>query len=167
MREEWKPILRGDYMISNYGRLYSNYRIVSFGRGRRICGGRILSPQNHSAGYLAYPVGHGRTQLAHRLVAEAFLEKQPGKPNVNHLDGNKKNNIVSNLEWASQAENISHAYENGLNSRRRAVVCVETGDVYESLAAAARAMGQSAGSLDHMLAGRRPTFAGYTWRYAK
>ena len=49
-----------------------------------------------------------------RLVAEAFLTKTDGKDIVNHIDGNKQNDHVSNLEWSTNAENTQHAYDNGL-----------------------------------------------------
>lgn len=52
--------------------------------------------------------------MAHRMVAQAFIKNPEGKREVNHKDGNKANNDVGNLEWATRSENTIHAYANGL-----------------------------------------------------
>jgi hypothetical protein len=58
--------------------------------------------------------GTGRKYLLHRLLADAFIPNPEGKPCVNHKDGNKHNNELSNLEWVTRSENQKHAYQNGL-----------------------------------------------------
>ena len=106
--EEWKDIAGYEgYKISSYG------RVKSFKRSNP----KILRPGCSQSGYLC--VGLGRynrtiTERNHRLVAQAFISNTDSKPQVNHLDGCKLNNYVSNLEWCTASENTRHAYNVGL-----------------------------------------------------
>lgn len=59
----------------------------------------------------------------HRLVAEAFIPNPDNLPEVNHIDGNRSNNAVHNLEWVSHADNMRHAYATGLNPGRGGSTC--------------------------------------------
>lgn len=92
----------------------SNGSIISEKRGSRkvLTGGRTGED-----GYNSVSLRHNGRQeqkLIHRLVAENFIPIEDGKFQVNHIDGNKLNNDVSNLEWVSPKENMVHAVENGL-----------------------------------------------------
>ena len=62
--------------------------------------------------------------MVHRLVAETFIPKVDGKPQVNHIDGNPQNNKVENLEWVTNAENTLHAYRTLLNKRKQKLFTV-------------------------------------------
>ena len=106
--EIWKSIegTNGRLEVSNRGRVKSNLR-----------DGRILKQQTDNKGYKRVRVtldGVKRGYKVHRLVATAFVPNPNGLPQVNHIDGNKDNNDVANLEWVSCRDNIKHAYENGL-----------------------------------------------------
>lgn len=81
---------------------------------------RWLKPRMHTGGYLRVNLYTGESPknpkdfYIHRLVGEAFLQKEEGQDEVNHIDGNKTNNNVSNLEWVTDKQNKRHAIETGL-----------------------------------------------------
>lgn len=106
--ERWRNICgyEGLYQISTFGRVKSFW----------LSPPRILKPVFDN-GYLKVSLCKGNIKGRHRvnrLVAEAFIERQIGKNEVNHIDGCKLNNYVGNLEWASRVENAAHAKQNGL-----------------------------------------------------
>ena len=108
------PGLEGRYSISNLGRIksISNTAIRSTGviYSRK---GKVLKPQLCSQGYPAIIVQRKRYRI-HRLVAQAFLENRDNLPHINHIDGCKTNNIVSNLEWCTPKHNYEHSIRLGL-----------------------------------------------------
>lgn len=74
-----------------------------------------LTPEfENNGGYLKINIGNGKQKYVHRVVAEAFIPNPENKPCVNHIDGNKKNNHVDNLEWVTYSENNIHAFRTGL-----------------------------------------------------
>ena len=109
MTEVWKAIegASGMVEVSNLGRVRSLLRSCK----------TILKLQKDSKGYLRVRVTVNRQKLSfkvHREVAKAFIPNPENKPQVNHIDGNKTNNAVDNLEWATNKENVHHAQETGL-----------------------------------------------------
>ena len=118
----------GIYRVTSDGRIYTQTKrkIPLVGKGMEFTGEFkcILEPERefsyalNNRGYLAVYIRR-ETHMVHRLVAQAFLPKPPGKDYVNHLDGNKLNNCVDNLEWCSIAENNEHARRTGLHKQAR------------------------------------------------
>lgn len=109
--EDWP-----DYQISNYGRVYSNRR------------NRILKTNLGRDGYYRVNLSNvdGWKNISiHRLVALMFVSGYFDGAIVNHIDGDKTNNVVTNLEWVTHKENVNHAYSMGLNKGRGAILWKE------------------------------------------
>lgn len=122
--EEWKIVESfgdGVFEISNLGRL--KRKATSFIRtDGRMCNRpeslvkcHYRKVKGHGYGYVVMCAeGKTHTTTIHSLVAKAFIPNKENKPEVNHIDGNKENNTVSNLEWVTRAENMYHAGATGL-----------------------------------------------------
>lgn len=118
MNEEWRPVVGFEslYEVSSLG----NVRSLPL---KKLCKTGIV------AGYPALPLtkdGRQYNRYVHRLVAEAFVPMVSGCPWVNHIDGNKRNSVASNLEWCDASHNGRHAYATGLRSRANAKMTIET-----------------------------------------
>lgn len=119
MKELWKPIkgYEGLYEVSNQGRVKSLGRKTKNGFHHRV---KILKFSIHTDDYLQvilYKNKKRKTYKVHRLVAENFIENPNEYKEVNHINGNKKNNTVNNLEWCTRKQNMIHAGETGLLSK--------------------------------------------------
>ena len=103
------------------------YKVSDQGKVQSVCGiwgKHTINGFEHKSGYMKvalYKDGIKKTFPLHRVVASAFLENPGNKEQVNHKDGNKKNNSVKNLEWCTQEENQRHAFAIGLNRGRKGV----------------------------------------------
>jgi len=104
--EIWKDVkgYEGLYKVSNLGHIKNSK-------------GKLLKPTLRSNGYLVKNLNKDgvKTQYKmHRIVCGAFIENPENKPDVNHIDGNKQNNKLTNLEWCNRSENMIHAVQTGL-----------------------------------------------------
>lgn len=186
-REEWRDIAgyEGLYQVSNLGRVRSLDHIVKRNNGKMLCKGRVLQPKAPTPylGVMLSKNGKAHPARVHRLVAMAFVPNPDGLPVVDHIDGNKTNNVASNLRWCTGGQNIRFASDMGLmkavpyaqrtpeqqkrysKARKKAVIRSD-GKRYECTAEAAEDLGVTYSAVMHVLRGLTSTCKGYGFTYA-
>lgn len=170
--EIWKTIpgTNNKLEVSNYG------NVRSLLRGKPY----VLKTQRDKKGYHRIRITINRVKMSfkvHRLVAKAFIENPNNLPQVNHIDGNKDNNQVSNLEWISNKDNANHAVKAGLwtnvfaaskqtNDKRKIAIKATDGHTtlhFESISSAEKYF-KSRHVVD-VLKGKRKTVKGFSFAY--
>lgn len=173
MEEIWKTI-KGfeNYKVSNTGKVYS------------LDKSKVMKPWVINSGYQVIALvdrGISKRMLVHRLVALNFIGNPLNKPQVNHIDGDKLNNNVDNLEWTTSSENINHnkvlgrldthtarAKLNKVQTKAVNQLDIETGKViatYNTIREASKATGSQDGKITMVCQGKRKTHNGYSWEY--
>lgn len=156
-KERWRPI--DDY---------PSYRVSDQGRVQNQKTGRILKDADDGNGYRMVVLcsdGKCRSTKVHKLVATAFIPDHASGLEINHIDGDKSNNAVSNLEWVDRSKNMTHAISKGLWDTRRPVRVIETGEVYASELECAKAIGGNVAHVQHCAAGLRKTHRGLHYEF--
>lgn len=115
--EVWRDVVEfpDDYQVSNRGRVRSKTRVKMRSNGwRNTYRSKIMYQELHKTNYYRVRLCVDKIKYSrsvHRLVAEAFIPNPESKPEVNHMDGNRLNNELSNLDWVTKQENMDHAVE--------------------------------------------------------
>lgn len=163
--EIWKdiPDYEGLYMVSNLGRVKS--------LPRKHCKGTILILRDNCYGYLTVGLNKNnvcRRVKVHRIVATVFIPNTNNEQYINHIDGDKHNNNVDNLEWCSRSYNMKHAYSNNLlhtvpviqMDKNNKMIKIWKGAKY-----ACNTLHIPDSNINKCCKGIRKTAGGYIWKY--
>jgi hypothetical protein len=193
LHEIWEPVLGFEkyFEVSNYGHVRRLLRLCIIHKKN---GSTVIRPYKERAlaqsveknGYLMFSGtvnGVVFRERVHRIVAKAFIPNPENKPAVNHKDGNKQNNVVSNLEWVTNAENSAHAFSIGLlkpkpnsmpgnkNPKAKAIVQMDMeGNIvahYSYAKEAAIKTQTDYGEIRKCATGRKKSLKGYRWKYVE
>lgn len=118
VHEEWRPVVgfEGKFEVSSLGRVKALAHSVSHWCGRQIAKPeRVIKQSKHSGGYSVVSLRDSKKHFVHRLVMQAFAGDAPREMgDVNHIDGDKQNNRLDNLEYCDRKHNVRHAIATGL-----------------------------------------------------
>lgn len=170
MKERWKPIPGYlNYEVSNYGQVRSVARTDAKGHKRK---GKILKQYPDGYGYMQvtlYNYGKGRSAKVHQIVMKTFVGQCPKGYQVNHIDENKANNRINNLEFVTPKQNSNHGTRNERLSKAfsKPVKCIETGEIYYGIHEASKQTNISYQNIWKVCKGERKTAGGYHWEYER
>lgn len=166
--EIWKevPNTNGDYQVSSHGRIKS----------KKWGYWKTLNPHTENNGYKGIKIRFNnsekrKTVLVHWLVANAFLNKPEGKYEINHIDSNKTNNNVKNLEFVTSSGNTEHAVRKGRlipwNKPRKPIIAInlETKEEIEFISISKAEKYFNSRHITDVLKGKRNMVKGYTFKY--
>ncbi len=177
MEEIWKDIKEyNGYQVSNLGRVRTfNKTTFTTKHGVRHWENRILKPRedikNRSLSVSLWKNGKNRSHLIHRLVAETFIPNPDNKPEVNHIDGDRHNNKLDNLEWTTKQENMQHAFRTGLCSNQIKIMIEDkiTGTIIypSSLSEGSKIINKNHGYLSTKIKNSKFENSRYKWELIK
>ena len=177
--EIWRDIegYEGIYQISNLGRIKSLPKLCGCSSRQE----KILKSLKHRDGYLQVVLCKNKKRKnfkVHRLVAQAFILNPNNKPYINHIDCNRQNNCVDNLEWCTQKENMQYASQLGRmdgtkgktnNDKKIPLIAINlvTGEetYFDSQHEAARQLNLHSQSINGVLKGKCKRAGNYTFKY--
>lgn len=154
MKEIWKPVDGyEEYMVSSKGRI-----------------AKILKGDSNGKGYRFIKFSDNKRIYKHQLVARAFIPNPNNYSIINHIDGNKDNNDVKNLEWCNYSHNCKEAYRLGLHIPKGIPVVQKTLDgkfikKWSSMREAERETGVAYECISRCCKGKLKTSGGYKWEY--
>ena len=163
VKEVWKNVngYNDLYEVSNLG----NIRMCK----TKVCKSFKIDKDGYATVRLRED-GRDKFRFVHRIVAITFIDNPQCKPEVNHIDGGKQHNTLSNLEWVTSMENEMHAIQNGLITPRKSVVGTHKNTnetiVFESINEAVRKTKENRGGITAAIHGRRLGTQNYYWKLA-
>jgi hypothetical protein len=164
MPEEWTDVK--DYE--------DKYQVSSLGRVRNKVTNKVLKHALNKSGYHRvnlYNESGMKSKFVHRLVAEAFIPNTDNKPEVNHIDEDKTNNSVDNLNWMTRLENANYGTNNERMAKAKSIPIIatnlKTGESkqFNSTKECARQLGLNHSNITHVLKDRYKHTGGYTFKY--
>lgn len=160
--EMWKQVVIKDKDTSNY-------YVSSLGRFKNSKGIIMKDYKPHHSGYIYVRVNKDKYAL-HRLVAFTFLENPENKSFVNHIDGNKTNNVLTNIEWNTPRENNLHSHKFGLNKGSKRKITqydLEINKIkdFNSIIEASKFLNISQSNIKAVLYNKQKTAGGFIFKY--
>lgn len=164
--EQWKNIVEA-----------TNYEVSNLGNIRNTKSGQILNPGVAGNGYKQVSLkmiatGKFEKRYVHRLVAQYWIDNPENKREVNHINLDRTDNRVENLEWITSSDNQKHKYKNGdykTSNRKVEQISIDTGEVlnvFNSIIDAARFMGHTRQQIDKVVHSKAKTAFGYFWKFS-
>lgn len=175
MIEEWRDIegYEGLYQVSNLGRVKSLERVIIRANNRAMpYKEQILKNRKTSNGYLyvsLYKNKQCKNHSIHRLVAQSFIENPNNYEEINHIDENKTNNNVVNLEWCTRKQNMAHGNcrQRIIESNSKPIYCLELDKFYKSATECARELNIDHTGIGHVLRKDFKQYKNLTFFYVK
>ena len=171
MKEQWRTAIYDgeiyeDFKVSNLGRIKSlNYR--------RTGKSELMTPSENTDGYFKVNLrknGENKTCYVHRLIAQTFIPNPENKPEINHIDEDKTNNRVDNLEWKWHKDNINHGTHNERSAKARSKPVLQfslTGDFIREWSSTMECgrNGFNQGAVAACCRGKLLQYKGFLWMY--
>ena len=151
---------------------FENYEVSNLGKVRNIKSRRILKPSLNEDGYLRHCLSENNKKkylFLHRILATAFIDNPDEKPQVNHIDENKTNNDLSNLEWCTVKENMIHGTRTKRSAEKRSIEVIQLDlndnilNVFKSMTQAGQETGTSLGDISSCCNGKLKSAGGFKW----
>ena len=157
-----------ELIVSDDGRVWTPERDIVYSNGRKChYKEKELHPSTTPQGYKRI-AHHGEIYFSfhvHRLIAITFIPNPNNLSCVNHKDGNKQNNHVSNLEWCTVEYNNKHALKTGLIGKYNPIMCIETGEMFDSLSECSRRFNINISYLGKHLKGKYKQCKGHHFKF--